>query len=234
MLKNIIKSTTLALLVGSMTVGCGTPKKGDNADDPKTTGAVTAKGPMAKWDANRPWYLQPSTIKKADGMYGFGGHPAENWRQRSAAVNFATDKARTNLAGNIKIKIQAMVKQWAEDSGDSNDAQTISNLFRSESFSRTLVNTTLKQLRTVREYIPSKAELPDEVFVLVELRPKEFARAVKKVARDEAKQNRTAAKTRYLSKKAENDMDAFIDKEEKKMEKTRVTERKQMGFPPDE
>ncbi|MDF1661524.1 MAG: hypothetical protein P1V97_07110 [Planctomycetota bacterium] len=215
MLRSIIKNLSLALMLGAMVVGCGgSEKKGTDNNGGTTVGPVDAGNQGETMGEVPDWYSNPDSIK--GGLFGIGVATMNTVRSEKFARKEAMLSARAELAASIRIRIQSISKNWQESSGDASDADTIQELYRSETFERGLVNEVLENTKVYKTAVPSK--LPGAYRVLVGVAPAEALQAYKSAVQKTNKKRAVAKETYVKSKIVEDQLDALIAKEEAKLD----------------
>lgn len=216
MLRSIIKNLSLAVMVGVMVVGCGSSdKKGTDNNNGGTNVGPVDNGPQGTPTGEVPdWYSNPDSIQ--GGLFGIGVATMETVRSESMARKRARLAAQSELAASIRIKIQSISKNWAEASGDNSDADTIQELFRSESFERGIVNEVLRNTKVYKTSIP--ATVPGSYRILVGVAPASALKSYKDAVQKENKKRAVAKETYVKSKIVEDQLDALIAKEEAKLD----------------
>lgn len=216
MLRSILKNMSLALMIGALVVGCGSSDKkdGNNNNNGTTVGPANNGNTGTPVGEAPDWYTNPDSIK--GGLFGIGVSTMNTVRSEKFARKEAMLSARAELAASIRIRIQSISKNWQESSGDASDADTIQELYRSETFERGLVNEVLENTKVYKTSIP--ATVPGTYRVLVGVAPAEALQAYKSAVQKTNKKRQVAKETYVKSKIVEDQLDALIAKEEAKLE----------------
>ncbi|MFT5286307.1 MAG: hypothetical protein ACI8TQ_002475 [Planctomycetota bacterium] len=88
------------------------------------------------------WWNNPGDI---DAMVAVGVSPVT--ANLSMTRNSATVNGRAELAAMLSAKIQSMTENWAQDTGDLNNAASMQSLMNNEQITRQLVDTELSGAR---------------------------------------------------------------------------------------
>lgn len=193
-----VKLAVCGVLLGSMLVACNStkPAKEDNVD-------IINGGAVDEW-WNNP--LEVQLDMAVVGSAPYLGNPTA--ARRSAEVN-----ARAQMAAMKKAKIQQLVEQWDQQTGDMKRPESVQSLVNNEAFTRQLVDEDIYGARAVKYKLVDGVQYV--LMVLEDVGP--FFDNVEKAIEAQSVEDETYWKTEVRKEDARKRLEQFREAEEAKV-----------------